>query len=1103
MLSILVSPAGAQESLYQFTTPATFSTYSPDSVAVDSLGNLFVVIPTNNVILKVTPGGVVTTFAGSGTASYVNATGVAAGFSFPHEIAIDSGDNLYVADADNNAIRKITPGAVVTTVAGGSSVGHADGNGTSAEFQKPWGVTVDTSGNLYVADTYNNEIRKITPTGDVTTLAGSTTSGHADGTGSAASFQHPSSVAVDSAGNLYVADYSNQIIREVTPAGVVTTLAGAYAATGYVEGVGAAARFSGPQGVAVDRLGNVYVADSFNNAIRKITPDGTVSTFAGALASGSTDGDTATARFYALEGVTVDAMGNIYVADTGNNSIRKGTSIAPSITTQPVGQALFIGSSVTFSAAASGTAPLSYQWKKGGVAIPGATNSSYTIAAVAVVDAGDYTVVASNLAGSVTSNIATLTVNGAPSITTQPVTQSVVDGSSVTFSVIATGTGSLSYQWQKAGTAISGAITNTYTIAVVTTGDAGDYTVVVSNTAGPVTSSVATLTVTAVAPSITAQPASQSVVVGSSVSLSVTATGTAPLTYQWKKDGSVISGAIAATYTIAAVGSGDAGDYTVVVGNSASSVASNVATLAVNPAPIVPVITTQPLSLAVFAGTSTTFTSGASGTPTPSYQWQRNGVNISGATSANLTLTNIQVSDAGSYALVATNSAGSVTSQFAQLVVLVARPNAITYEAKVYPTAVTVGGNVNLDYLVTNTGTKNWDANHYLSVRDPNGTFVAFSPLIGAHSGDSRKVNLTFPAPTVAGTYTYIVQALESGVEFFPTQTTVTIDVLPVQPNGITYNANNFPISSTPGASLIFNYNVTNTGTKSWGANHSLSLRNGSGVYLQYSSLNGVAPGQSKTVNLSFTAPTAPGVYSYFVQALETGVESFTAQANLTLVVLAPQADAVVYTPTRLQGDVTPGATVNLRYSLSNAGTVAWGAKHYASLRDGNGTFLAFVPLSGVQPGDSTTVNFTFVAPSTPGPYVYYVQALEDGVQFFDNQDLVPLDVVVTPVANAIIYGATTFPVTVSPGATLSFIEQITNRGTQTWGAGHYLTLRDADSTFLGFPMIGGIIPNGGKTVAFTFTAPTSSGVYTYHVQAMEAGVEFFTESDDLVLIVK
>jgi len=233
-----------------------------------------------------------------------------------------------VADTNNHTIRKITPTGVVTTLAGTAGTpGSTDTADGTPSFNSPNGVAVDGDGNVYVGDTNNHTIRKITPTGVVTTLAGTAgATGSIDATGSVARFNGPTGVTTDSAGNVYVADSGNHTIRKITPAGVVTTFAGTAGALGSTDTADGTPTFNVPQGVAVDGAGTVYVADQNNNTVRKITSAGVVTTLAGSAGtSGSTDGAGAAARFSNPQAVSVDGADNVYVADLGNSTIRKIT----------------------------------------------------------------------------------------------------------------------------------------------------------------------------------------------------------------------------------------------------------------------------------------------------------------------------------------------------------------------------------------------------------------------------------------------------------------------------------------------------------------------------------------------------------------------------------------------------------------------------------------------------------------------------------------------------------------------------------------------------------------------------------------------------------
>ena len=394
--------------------------FQPYGVAVDGSGNVYVTDPSNSTIRRITASGVVTTLAGSpGVSGSADGTGSAARFNQPAFVTVDVTGNVYVADTWNATIRKITAAGVVTTL--------ADGTGSAARFNYPQGVAVDGSGNVYVADSSNSTIRKITASGVVTTLAGSPgVSGSTDGTGSAARFNYPQGVAVDGAGNVYVADGSNCTIRKITVGGVVTTLAGSAGVIGSADGTGSAARFNYTSGVAVDGAGNVYVADSYNDTIRKITANGVVTTLAGSAGvTGNAEGTGIAARFHFPTGVAVDGLGNVYVADYYNDTIRKGVFVpyAPAVNAQPQNQAMTAGQNASFTVYFNGNPVPTFLWQ---VSADGGTtwislsdNSIYSGSATTTLTVTNATVslngyqfqcVATNTAGSATSNPATLTV---------------------------------------------------------------------------------------------------------------------------------------------------------------------------------------------------------------------------------------------------------------------------------------------------------------------------------------------------------------------------------------------------------------------------------------------------------------------------------------------------------------------------------------------------------------------------------------------------------------------------------------------------------------------------------------------------------------------
>jgi sugar lactone lactonase YvrE len=362
---------------------------------------------------------------------------------------------VYVADSGNNTIRKITPAGVVTTLAGrdGANAGTADGAGANARFNNPKGLAADSSDNLYVTDTNNHTIRTITPAGAVTTVAGFPgTKGASDGVAASARFTSPSSVAIDGSGNLYIVDTGNATIRKLTTTGVVSTIAGLSGVSGSAEGTGNAVRLTTPYGIAVDSAGNVLIADSGNNAIRK--------------------------------GVATGAAGTV------------------AIQTQPKSQYVNVTNRVVMSLSATGPTAPTYQWRKNNVNLPGATDATYTIASAQLSDEASYTVVATSGAVSVVSSAAVLQVFPA-SVTippilflTQPLEQSVAAGQGVSFVVDVAGSATPSFQWQKDQVDIAGATNATFTIGSTQSSDAGSYRVVVSAGGTSQASISAQLTVT-------------------------------------------------------------------------------------------------------------------------------------------------------------------------------------------------------------------------------------------------------------------------------------------------------------------------------------------------------------------------------------------------------------------------------------------------------------------------------------------------------------------------------------------------------------------------------------------------------------------------------
>jgi len=389
---------------------------------------------------------------------------------------------------------------------------------------------------------------------------------------------------------------------------------------------------------------------------------------------------------------------------------------APAITAQPANNTVSAGQTATFSVAASGAAPLNYQWQKNGANIAGATSASYTTPAATSADSGSvFQAVVSNSAGSVTSSRATLTVNPtvvAPTITTQPANQAVMSGQTATFAVAANGTAPLSYQWQKNGANIGGAISSSYTSPATTVADSGaTFVAVVSNVGGSAKSNPAQLTVnpSTVAPTITAQPSNQTVTVGQTATLAVGAGGTAPLSYQWHKNGGMISGATSASYTTPAATSIDNGStFQVAVSNSVGSVMSNAATMTVNQATGAPSIAQQPQSQTIQPGQSATFTAVIANGPCRSF-WYINGAGYYGsfASTISYTIPNVTLAMNGWKVYVNLYSCGTNGANLgnSQTAILTVNSAAVAPTITTQPANQTAAGGQTATFAVTTSGT--------------------------------------------------------------------------------------------------------------------------------------------------------------------------------------------------------------------------------------------------------------------------------------------------------------------------------------------------------------------------------------------------------------
>ena len=611
---------------------------------------------------------------------------------------------------------------------------------------------------------------------------------------------------------------------------------------------------------------------------------------------------------------------------TGVNFTDNSVAVAPTITTQPLGQTVTAGQAASFTATATGTAPLSYQWRKNGVNIAGATAASYTMPTTTTTDSGStFGVVVSNSVGSVTSAAAMLTVNAAPvapTITTQPANQTVTEGQTAAFTVVATGTAPLNYQWQKNGVNISGATAASYTTPVTTTADSGStFGVVVSNSVGSVTSTAATLTVNAapVAPTITTQPANQTVTAGQTAAFTVLATGTAPLSYQWQKNGVNIAGATATRYTTPATTTSDSGStFRALVSNTAGTVASAAVILTVNAAAVAPTITTQPANQTVTAGQTAAFAVLATGTAPLSYQWQKNGVNIAGATAASYTTPVTTTADSGStFGVVVSNSVGSVTSAAATLTVSAAPTPGIQVSSNSLNFGNTlVGTTLSQALIITNTGTATLSITQVTETGSAFFTISGFSPPLNVNAGQQTTITVTFLPTSVgaaSGNISIVSNAFTSptlvGLSGTATAATLTLNM---SPTSLSFGSITTGTSSAPQTITI-----ANTG------NSKVTISQISVIGAGYSVTGGGTP---VTLSPSQTL-TLPALFSPTVAGSANGTISIVSNANgspasvsLSGTGVAPVQHSVTLT---LKAGTSPVSGYNIyRSTLSGTGYI-------------------------------------------------------------------------------------------------------------------------------------------------------------------------------------
>ncbi|GEO11089.1 NHL domain-containing protein [Segetibacter aerophilus] len=624
----------------------------PGRTTVDQFGNLYIPDGNNHVVRKVSASGIISTVAGTGAFGYSGDGGLAtaARLWFPNSVAIDSKGNLFILEAVNSVVRKVDAAGKITTVAGNGTKGYSGDGGaaTAAQLDNPVDMAIDALDNIYIADKYNKVVRKVNAAGIITTIAGSGVAGYSGdgGPATAAQLTSPDGVAVDNLGNLLIADGQNAVIRKVNTAGIIITIAGngTYGFTGD-GGPATAAQFTvnSPNDLAVDNAGNIYAADYQNHVIRKIDPTGIIITIAGLGQHAGTSGDggpALAARLWFPTAVTVDACNNLYITDTYNQLVRKiSSSSSATVTVQPKDVIVCSNSATSFTIEAVNTA--TYQWLvntgAGWVDVPnnvtytGAkTNTLQITGATPSMNAYTYRCAVANACGVSYSAVATLSIAPTVPPTVSIYTTSTTFCSNYSISFFATpanaGTNP-TYQWKKNGVNVGqnsrGYIhENPVTGDIITCTITSIYNCLPINTA---TSNAITIAVNPVeAPAISITSSTNSVCYGAPITLTATATGAGnnPV-YQWKKNGLPV-GTNSPTYSSNMFLNNEVITCTVMTRGDCgppSSATSNSITIILDQGPT-PEVTVAATSISICTGDLVTFTAtNKSGNPTPIYTW--------------------------------------------------------------------------------------------------------------------------------------------------------------------------------------------------------------------------------------------------------------------------------------------------------------------------------------------------------------------------------------------------------------------------------------------------------------------------------------------------